>query len=53
MVMLQVYVLEEALDVHRRLAPPAVLDLHKRLEDLFSHMKQGIKDTVGGSTSYK
>lgn len=41
----QVQILEGALSLHGRLAPPDVQPLHKRLVELFATMKQGIKDS--------
>jgi len=42
----QVQILENALYLHRKLAPPDVLPLHRRLEELFAKIKQGIRKPV-------
>ncbi len=42
----QVGILEGALSLHGRLAPPDLQPLQKRLVELFKTMKQGIKNSV-------
>ena len=42
----QLRILGGALSLHRKLAPPDVQPLHQHLEELYTKMKQGIKESV-------